>query len=226
MGARRRRYTDADVDVPAQRPDAPPRVVLASASPRRADLLRQIGLLFEVWTGAAEAEVWGASADGPDGGGRWTRDAVRAQAQRRAEDKARLAAATYPDAVVIAADTMVAVDGVVLGKPRSPDDAAAMLCRLSGRAHDVTTAVAVVHARRGIGLVDASTTRVVFRPLRRHEIHRYVATGEPMDKAGAYGIQGRAALFVERVEGDYFGVVGLPLALLGRLLEAAGVPPL
>ncbi|MDR7556586.1 MAG: Maf family protein [Armatimonadota bacterium] len=202
-------------------------MVLASASPRRAELLRQIGLAFRVWTGAAEAELWGVSAEGPDGGGgRWTRGAVRAQAQRRAEDKARLAAAAHPDAVVVAADTMVAVDGVVLGKPTSPDDAAAMLSRLSGRAHEVTTAVAVAHARRGVWLVDASTTRVVFRPLRRDEIHRYVATGEPMDKAGAYGIQGRAALFVERVEGDYFGVVGLPLALLGRLLEAAGVPPL
>ncbi|MDR7481782.1 MAG: Maf family protein [Armatimonadota bacterium] len=200
-------------------------MVLASASPRRADLLRQIGLSFEVWTGGTEVEVWGTIAGRPDGG-EWTPEAVRAQAQRRAEDKARLAAAVRPDAVVVAADTMVAVDGVVLGKPRSPDEAAEMLGRLSGRAHDVTTAVVVAHTRQGTWLVDASATRVCFRPLRRQEILRYIATGEPMDKAGAYGIQGRAALFVERLEGDYFGVVGLPLALLGRLLDAAGVPPL
>lgn len=202
-------------------------MVLASASPRRAALLRQIGLPFEVWAGGAEAEVWGTNAGRADGGGPgWTLEAVRAQAQCRAEEKARLAAGARPDAVVVAADTMVAVDGVVLGKPRTPDEAAEMLGRLSGRAHDVITAVAVAQARRGTWLAGASTTRVYFRPLRRDEILRYVATGEPMDKAGAYGIQGRAALFVERLEGDYFGVVGLPLALLGRLLDAAGVPVL
>jgi septum formation protein len=128
--------------------------------------------------------------------------------------------------VVIAADTVVVIDGVVLGKPRTPADAEEMLLRLSGRTHHVTTGVVVAHGRRGLTLADDSVTAVRFRPLRRDEILRYIASGEPMDKAGAYGIQGRAALFVERVEGDYFGVVGLPLAPLARMLDAAGIAAL
>jgi septum formation protein len=125
--------------------------------------------------------------------------------------------------VVIAADTVVVIDGVVLGKPRTSADAEEMLLRLSGRTHHVATGVVVAHGRRGLTLADDSVTAVRFRPLRRDEILRYIASGEPMDKAGAYGIQGRAALFVERVEGDYFGVVGLPLAPLARMLDAAGI---
>jgi septum formation protein len=128
--------------------------------------------------------------------------------------------------VVIAADTVVVIDGVVLGKPRTPADAEEMLLRLSGRTHHVTTGVVVAHGRRGLMLADDSVTAVRFRSLRRDEILRYIASGEPMDKAGAYGIQGRAALFVERVEGDYFGVVGLPLAPLARMLDAAGIAAL
>jgi septum formation protein len=128
--------------------------------------------------------------------------------------------------VVIAADTVVVIDGVVLGKPRTPADAEEMLLRLSGRTHHVITGVVVAHGRRGLTLADDSVTAVRFRPLRRDEILRYIASGEPMDKAGAYGIQGRAALFVERVEGDYFGVVGLPLAPLARMLDAAGIAAL
>jgi septum formation protein len=126
--------------------------------------------------------------------------------------------------VVIAADTVVVVDGVVLGKPETGDEAEAMLRQLSGRAHHVTTGVVVAHGRRGVTLEDDVTTVVQFRTLGQEEIHRYVASGEPMDKAGAYGIQGRAALFVERLEGDYFAVVGLPLARLARMLSAVGVP--
>ena len=199
-------------------------MVLASASPRLAELLRQIGLSFAVWTGAEEEETRGVvpASPGVSGPG-WTLDAVRARAGQTALDKARRAAGAQPDAVVIAADTMVVVDGVVLGKPATSGEAEEMLRRLSGRTHYVTTAVVVAHGRRGVTLADDSTTAVRFRPLRIEEILRYVASGEPMDKAGAYGIQGRAALFVERLEGDYFGVVGLPLALLGRLLADFGV---
>ncbi len=204
-----------------------PHLVLASASPRRARLLRQVGLSFEIWDGVPEEETRGVLLAGPDGGGPgWTLEAVRARARDAALGKARPAAAAQPDAVVIAADTVVVVDGVVLGKPHTPADAEEMLLRLSGRTHHVATGVVVAHGRRGLMLADDSVTAVRFRPLRREEILRYIATGEPMDKAGAYGIQGRAALFVERVEGDYFGVVGLPLAPLARMLDAAGVPAL
>jgi len=111
-----------------------------------------------------------------------------------------------------------------LGKPQTAQEAEEMLRRLSGRTHHVTTGVVVAHGRRAITLAGESTTAVRFRTLSDREITRYVASGEPMDKAGAYGIQGRAALFVERLEGDYFAVVGLPLARLARMLESVGVP--
>ena len=205
-------------------------MVLASASPRRAELLRQVGLSFEVWPGAAEEETRGVLVTDPDAGtapgahrAGWTLQAVRARARAAALRKARPAVEAQPDAVVIAADTMVMVDGVVLGKPSTHEDAENMLRRLSGRTHHVTTGVVVAHGRRAVELSDDTVTAVCFRTLRDDEILRYVATGEPMDKAGAYGIQGRAALFVERVEGDYFGVVGLPLVSLARLLESVGV---
>lgn len=199
--------------------------MLASASPRRADLLRQAGLAFQIWPAAQENETRGVVPGDPKGSGPgWTLDQVRAHARQAAAGKARPAAEEQPEAVVIAADTVVAVDGVVLGKPADAREAEEMLRRLSGRTHSVTTGVVVACGRLGVALVDDSTAMVTFRPLRDEEIHRYVASGEPMDKAGAYGIQGRAALFVDRVEGDYFAVVGLPLARLARLLEAVGVP--
>jgi len=200
-------------------------LVLASASPRRAELLRQVGLSFEVWALGGEEETRGVLPAGPGAGGPgWTLDAVRARARQAALDKARPAADARPDAVVIAADTVVMVDGVLLGKPSAPGDAEEMLHRLSGRTHHVTTGIVVAYGRREVTLADDSVTAVRFRTLRAEEILRYVATGEPMDKAGAYGIQGRAALFVDRVEGDYFGVVGLPLARLARMLDSVGVP--
>ncbi len=202
-----------------------PPLVLASASPRRAELLRQIGLTFKVWSGAEEEETRGVLPAGPTPSGPgWTLEQVRAHARQAALRKARPVSLAQPDAVVIAADTVVVVDGVVLGKPGTRDEAEAMLRQLSGRAHYVTTGVVVAHSRRGVTLEDDVTTVVQFRTLGPEEIHRYVASGEPMDKAGAYGIQGRAALFVERLEGDYFAVVGLPLARLARMLDAVGVP--
>lgn len=201
--------------------------MLASASPRRAELLRQVGLSFELSPSTTEDETRGiVPADPAAGTASWSAAAVRARAREAARRKAIAVAAHRPDAVVVAADTVVAVDGVVLGKPTDPEEAARMLRRLAGCDHEVTTAVAVVCLRRGVDLVDDETTRVRMRALSDDQIARYVATGEPMDKAGAYGIQGRAALFVERVEGDYFAVVGLPLARLARMLEAAGVPVL
>jgi len=132
-------------------------------------------------------------------------------------------AASVPDAIVIGADTIVVVEEEILGKPADAEDAARMLRRLSGRRHHVASAVAVQHIARNVHLVDSGMTAVWFRDLRDDEIAAYVATDEPLDKAGAYGIQGRAALFVDRLEGDYFTVVGLPLIRLAALLERAGV---
>jgi septum formation protein len=140
-----------------------------------------------------------------------------------AESKASVVGASVPDAIVIGADTIVVVEGEILGKPADAEDAARMLRRLSGRRHHVVSAVAVQHAARSVRLVDSVVTAVWFRDLRDDEIAAYVATDEPLDKAGAYGIQGRAALFVDRLEGDYFTVVGLPLIRLSALLERAGV---
>ena len=128
--------------------------------------------------------------------------------------KARAVAAAHDGeaAVVLGADTEVVLDGEVLGKPATPDEAAAMLRRLSGRTHAVVTAYALVDCRTGDEVVRAVETAVTFRPLADDEIGAYVATGEPLDKAGAYGIQGRGAVLVERIDGDYFAVVGLPVA--------------
>ena len=196
--------------------------MLASASPRRAELLRQIGLRFRVHApaGGQDPEDVAPDAPGP------REEAVHAAehaARRLAEAKADAAARDHPGALVIGADTIVIADGRFLGKPRDTADAAGMLRRLSGRRHHVVTGVAVVRDEPPLRLVDSSVTAVWFRSLTDEEIARYIASGEPLDKAGAYGIQGRAALFVERIEGDYFTVVGLPVASLGRLLLRAGV---
>ncbi len=185
-----------------------PRIVLASASPRRRDLLTLIGIPHEV----RPADIDETLLDGelPD-----------AHAERLARTKAAVLAAQAPDALVVGSDTIVVVDGAILGKPRDEADAARMLRRLAGRRHTVHTAVAVA---RG-GRVESGVERVevAFRPLTDADIASYIATGEPMDKAGAYGIQGFGATIVERIEGDYFAVMGLPLGRLVRLMERAGM---
>jgi len=182
-----------------------PRVILASASPRRRELLSLIGLDHEV----RPADVDETLAAG---------EAPRAYADRLARAKA-LAAAS-PDVVAIGCDTIVVVDGEVLGKPRDVADATRMLRSLSGRSHLVMTAVAAAHDGRIVS--DVVQVGVTFRSLRADEIADYIATGEPMDKAGAYGIQGYGATIVDRVDGDYFAVMGLPLNRLVRLLESIG----
>ena len=126
-----------------------------------------------------------------------------------------------PENVIIAADTIVWLEGELLGKPRSEEDAARMLRELSGRSHEVWTGVCVL--RGGEKLLGAERTLVRFRRLEESEILSYIATGEPMDKAGAYGAQGLGALFVERIDGDFFNVMGLPLCRLGRMLKKLGV---
>jgi septum formation protein len=186
------------------------RIVLASGSPRRESLLRQLGLDFEV----VVADI---VEPGPEQG-----EAPADWVQRSATLKASSVARQCPDVLVIGADTAVVVEGHVLGKPRDANEAAQMLARLSGRTHDVLTGLALV-APAGEICCACEATRVTFRSLSLREIDAYVRSGEPMDKAGAYGIQGRAALFVTRLEGCYFNVVGLPLARLGTMLEHAGI---
>jgi septum formation protein len=174
-------------------------LVLASASPRRRDLLQLLGLRFEVRP--AEAD----ETPRPD-------EAPAALVRRLATAKAAAVVSGTGDEVVIAADTVVEVDGATLGKPADPDDAAAMLRRLSGRTHRVLTGLAVRH---GAGAATAVVvTAVSFTALTEADIAWYVATGEPLDKAGAYAIQGAGGVFVERIDGSYHNVVGLPLAEL------------
>ena len=143
---------------------------------------------------------------------------VKALAAAKARE---VAAEAEEDDVVIAADTIVVFGGRVYGKPHSPAEAAEMLRTLSGRTHEVYTGVCVI--RNGVELCRADRSEVTFRRLSEGEIERYIASGEPMDKAGAYGAQGKAALFVERIDGDFFNVMGLPLCMLGEMLKEQGV---
>jgi septum formation protein len=179
-------------------------VVLASASPRRVALLRQVGLVFTVADPGPD-RAWPGQAE--------PRHGVRALAL----DKARRVAERRPGALVIGADTVVVVRGVRLGKPGSEAEALEMLNRLQGRTHEVWTGIAVVCG--GEQRTAAEVTRVQFARLDEGELRAYARTGEPLDKAGAYGIQGLAAQLVRRIEGDYFNVVGLPLARLRQLLK-------
>lgn len=187
---------------------AAPRVILASASPRRRELLTLIGIAHEVRPADVDESVFADEAPAP-------------HAERLARAKAHALAGLHPHAVVIAADTIVVVDGDILGKPRDVAHAAEMLLRLAGREHTVYTAIAVARDERTESAVEA--VRVTMRTLDEGEVAAYIATGEPMDKAGAYGIQGYGATIVERVDGDYFSVMGLGLHRLVDLLARLGV---
>jgi len=181
-------------------------VVLASASPRRRELLGLLGLRPEIVPTDID-ETWRNG------------EAPAAHAERLAREKAT--AAARRGAAVVGADTIVVIDGEILGKPRDDAEALGMLRRLSGREHDVYTAVAVAHG--GAMASGVGRTLVRFRALDEATIAAYVATGEPMDKAGAYGIQGYGAVLVERIDGDYFTVMGLGLGLLVELLGKVGL---
>jgi septum formation protein len=185
-----------------------PRVILASQSPRRRELLTLVGIPHAVRPADVD-ETYGPGEE------------PMAHAQRLAREKAMTVAARDPEALVIGSDTIVVVDGDVLGKPRDEAHAAQMLTRLSGRSHVVMTAVAVRWGGRERSAVE--TVGVTFHPLDVQTIDAYIATGEPMDKAGAYGIQGYGATIVERVDGDYFAVMGLPLQRMVRLMGELGV---
>lgn len=186
-------------------------LVLASGSPRRAELLTQVGIDFAVRVSGVAEEADEPGADPAE------------VALTHARQKALDVAADLPGRIVLGADTVVVLDGRVLGKPDSPQVARETLATLSGRRHDVMTAVALaLGAADGPELLatDHVRTRVQFRELHPDEIAAYVDSGEPMDKAGAYGIQGRGALLVRRIEGCYFNVVGLPLSRTWEMLRA------
>lgn len=185
------------------------RLVLASGSPRRRELLETLGISFEV----VPADIDESIHDG---------EGPVAYVRRLGGEKALAVAASRPGRVVVAADTCVDVDGAILGKPTDADDARRMLRLLAGRSHAVHTGVAVVGGDRVETAVE--TTTVTFSVLTPALIDWYVGTGEPFDKAGGYGIQGKAAVLVERIDGSVTNVIGLPLALLARLTEAIGRP--
>lgn len=184
------------------------RVILASSSPRRLQLLQQIGIEAEVRPAAFDELSTGKMAD----------EVVLTNAVGKCQ---AVCAACGDKMPVIAADTVVVLDGKILGKPKDAADAVRMLTELSGRTHKVLTGVAV--SFDGRQLAEVCETEVIFRTLTAAEIADYVATGEPLDKAGAYGIQGRGAVFVEKINGCYNNVVGLPLTRLHLMLAKLGV---
>ena len=185
------------------------KLVLASASPRRQELLGMFSLPFEVIPARGEERLPEGLAPGA---------AVEALALAKARE---VAGRTSPEALILAADTVVERDGVLLGKPRSAQEAHGMLRSLSGRAHRVYSGLCLLRGEER--RTAHEVTSVHFRPLSDEEIWAYVRSGEPMDKAGAFGCQGKASLFVERIEGDFFNVMGLPLCRLGLMLKELGV---
>ena len=185
-------------------------LILASGSPRRAEILKNAGFDFLVRP---------ADVDESLPRGTRPRDAAHELSLR----KARAAARLYPEDVVLASDTLVAPGDLILGKPRDAADAAHMLQLLSGRTHTVYTGVCVCGGGREV--CDVVPTQVEFLPLTPAQIGSYIATGEPMDKAGAYGIQGRGGLFVRRIDGDYYAVMGLPLCRTAQILEEFSIFP-
>ena len=179
-------------------------LILASASERRQDILRAAGIPFRVVVSGVDESV--LPGEVPE-------DHVRRLARLKAE-----AVGSTDDDVVLGSDTVVVIDNQILGKPTNAADARRMLRLLSARTHEVLTGICL--RRPCSAIVDVASTRVAFSPLSDEEIDDYVSTGEPMDKAGAYAIQGLASKFVERIEGCYFNVVGLPVSLVYRNLEA------
>jgi septum formation protein len=184
-----------------------PKLVLASASPRRAEILRTIDWPFET----LPVNIDESPRSGEEAAG---------YVERLAQEKAEVAAISKPKELVLGADTTVVVDGEILGKPHDPDDARRMLRLLNGRWHQVLTGIALLHGSEAPrAIVAHEVTQVKFAEMTALEIDWYVSTVEPMDKAGAYAIQGFGARFIERIEGDYYNVVGLPVRLLYQLVQ-------
>ena len=192
------------------------KIILASASPRRRELLIQAGLRFEVMPSTVEEQMRGNTPA----------EIVMSLAEQKAADVYEKAAGTEEDNfLVLGADTIVVCDGARLGKPKDEQDAVDMLCMLSGRSHEVYTGVCMLVCRNGRCRkhVFSQCTTVHMYPISEAQARWYVSTKEPMDKAGAYGIQGKGAVFVEKIEGDYNNVVGLPLAQLWQYLDRENI---
>ena len=183
-----------------------PAIVLASSSARRAEILRTVGWPFEAF--AVDVDESRAK-DEP----------APSYVERLAREKAAAAAIHHPSRLVLGADTVVVVDDEILGKPHDEEDARRMLRCLSGRWHEVLTGVALVNGQSSQPVVAREITQVRFAAMSEAEINWYVSTGEPMDKAGAYAIQGRGARLIEEIKGDYYNVVGLPVRLLYKLVQ-------
>jgi septum formation protein len=186
-------------------------LVLASASPRRQQLLRQLGLDFRV----VPSDIEEKTSDGMD-----PAQAAVYNALQKATD---VAEKLDIGSLVIGADTIVVLDSEIMGKPGDHRQASYMLDRLSGRQHTVITGLAIVDRQRNIEITDFEETRVFMRRLPPERIDRYIRTGEPFDKAGAYAVQGKASVFIERIEGCYFNVVGLPISKLDKMLCSIGI---
>lgn len=187
-----------------------PQVILASKSPRRQELLSEMGVVFEVIPSTYD-EVLDDSRD------------PQAVAVELAFGKASEVAERFPDAIVVGSDTIVAVSGRQLGKPADSNEARAMLQALAGKSHEVVTSVVVICQARGIRLQDCATTRVYFKPYDSQAVEAYLASGDAMDKAGAYGIQSGAAPLIDHIEGRIETVIGLPTHVLADLLKKVGV---
>jgi septum formation protein len=185
------------------------RIILASASPRRADLLRQLGLSFDVVPSAVPEDVLPG-------------EAPEAHVRRLSREKAQSIQELGPGNLIVAGDTVVVMGERILGKPGDRGEAVSMLMSLSGETHRVVSGLAVAFPSGDVR-VGVSTTEVTFRPFQESTARLYVETGEPMDKAGAYGIQGMGSALVEGIHGDYNTVVGLPIPLFLQLLEAGGL---
>ncbi len=185
-------------------------IILASASPRRQELLANLGLEFEVKVSEVDETL---DENMP----------AAQQVEKLAERKASVVAAQSTIGLVIGADTLVVLGGKPLGKPADREEAVQMLKSLQGRSHEVFTGLAVIDAATGQSVVTHQATAVRFKPLSSEQIQRYVDTDEPMDKAGAYAVQGKASIFIDSIRGCYFNVVGLPIAKLADALRMFGV---
>ncbi len=188
-------------------------IILASGSPRRKEILSQIGVTFTVQPAKGEEKITGHTPE----------DVVSMLSRQKAME---VAATAEPDTLVIGADTIVALDGAILGKPRDTEDAVRMLKELAGRTHQVFTGVTYCCRTKDEAKAKTFTecTEVEIYPMSEREIRDYVATGEPMDKAGAYAVQGLFAAYVKRLSGDFYNVMGLPVAKLCQELKAEGIP--
>lgn len=187
------------------------KIILASQSPRRKWLLEQIGLEFDIITSDFDENIEGK---------KFSRQLIESLAYEKAKDVAQK---TDENALIIAADTVVILGSKILGKPKDEADAKDMLNQLSNRTHEVMTAVAIIDKYEDKILLNSTLSKVTFKKLTGREIDDYIKTGEPMDKAGSYGIQAYGSIFVEKVEGCYNNIVGLPLNLLSEMLKSFGV---